>query len=434
MPPLHFLSTEDSARIAIFSQVMRAVRDGMDMEEGYRTFVGMIRRAFPTFCYVEASTSGLKFGQYRITRIAREDGSEAVPDRSPWRIAGVPIQTGGVIAEILARNASCVVPDVSMARSDPVFAELGEYRTIAATPGGLGQSDNWVLVLSRKAGEFDLPYLENLSSRTGMIGATLRSLQTAHELRKANAFIDAEVDQIAKIQRALLPAESPDVPGLDISACSATFDRAGGDFYDYAHLPNDRWAVIIADASGHGPAAAVVAAMLNAILHAYGAGREKKGSIPAPGEVLDFANAQLAAKQIEQSFVTAFLGAWDPATRTFTYARAGHNPPFLLKSSGEIISLDAVGSLPLAILPETTYCQHVQPLDPGDILTLYTDGIVEAFNDSHEPFGEDRLRQAMRSAKGTAAEILATLRQAVQTHTGDRRPTDDQTLVVLRVR
>jgi sigma-B regulation protein RsbU (phosphoserine phosphatase) len=149
--------------------------------------------------------------------------------------------------------------------------------------------------------------------------------------------------------------------------------------------------------------------------------------------VLDYANAQLADKRIEESFVTAFLGAWDAAARTFTYARAGHNPPMLLKSSGDIVELDAVGSLPLAIMPDTRYEQHVQPLESGDLLVLYTDGIVEAANDRGDPFGEERLAQTIRAATGSAANILAALQQAVGEHLQGTRSRDDQTLVVLRV-
>jgi sigma-B regulation protein RsbU (phosphoserine phosphatase) len=433
MPPLQFISTDGSPRLAIFSEVMRVVRDGLDVREAHRALVSAMHRAFPTFCYVEVSTAGLRPGEFCITRARREDGTEAVEDHSPWQTVGVPVRAGGVIAEIVARKAGGMVPQLSIPPDDSVFAELGQYRTVAATPGGLGEPDNWVLVFSRRRGEFNLESLENFVLRVGLVGSSLKNVGVAQDLRRANAFINEEVDRIAAIQRALQPSKAPKVPGLDFAAWSETYDRAGGDYYDYAELPGDRLAVIIADVSGHGPAAAVVAAMLNAILHAFGANRSGRDTPPSPGEVLNFANAQLAAKQIEQSFVTAFLGAWDPSTRTFTYARAGHNPPLLLKSSGAVVWLDAVGSLPLAILDETTYAEHVQPLDRGDVLVLFTDGIVEAANESREHFGEERLLATLRSANGSAADIVAALRQAVQNHAGGARSLDDQTLVVLRV-
>ena len=290
-----------------------------------------------------------------------------------------------------------------------------------------------MVVFDRAPDGFDLESLENMTLRVSLSGVALKNLQIVNELRRANAFIDAEVDRIAAIQQALLPAGPPRVAGLDVAASSLTFDRAGGDLYDYASVPPDRLAVIIADASGHGPSAAVVAAMLNAILHTFPATRRSSDDQPAIGEILTFANAQLTAKRIEHSFVTAFVAMWSPTDRTLAYARAGHNPPLLRTTSGQLRELDAVGGIPLAILPETTYAQHVMRLERGDVVVLFTDGIIDAINNRREPFGDQRLRDAVGKVTGTAEQMLSGLQAALRNHTGDTRPSDDQTLVVLRV-
>ena len=156
--------------------------------------------------------------------------------------------------------------------------------------------------------------------------------------------------------RSLLPEQVPDIPGLEIRAAYETFDRVGGDLYDFQPLslsgselrndPNQPWAILISDASGHGPSAAVVAAMLHAILHAY-------PTVPnGPAEILRHANDQLAKKRIESSFITAFLMFYDPVSRKLTYSCAGHPPPLLKVSlgPGPVKELLCDDGIPLGIM------------------------------------------------------------------------------------
>jgi phosphoserine phosphatase RsbU/P len=153
-----------------------------------------------------------------------------------------------------------------------------------------------------------------------------------------------------------------------------------------------------------------------------------------PTEVLSIANDQLAAKRIEQSFVTAFLAIWDPATAAFVYARAGHNPPLLRRAADAAITeLSGASGLPLGLFPQQTYDQCRLRLSPGDIVLLFSDGIVEAENPTGQPFDLDQLRNAFAgAAHGTAREVLIAIRSALQSHQNGTRPKDDQTLFVLR--
>lgn len=433
MSELRFLETGPTQRLKAFTGILTAVHDDMTMKEAHRALVGAMRKAFTTTCYAEISTIGLTPDQYRVTRVWNPDGSEGVTERSPWLAEGVPIREGGVIAKILEQGEPVIVSELNIPDDDPVYSELGQYRSLQATPGGMGLAGNWVLVLSRETDEFDMTSLENLVVRVALIGSALRNMQTLSELRDANSFINAEMDRIASIQRALLPSATPKVPGLDVAASWQTFDRAGGDLYDFAEIPDGRWGVLIADASGHGPSAAVVAAMLNAIVHAYPARLDETRPAPPLGEMLAFANSQLAAKRIEQSFVTAFVAYWDPAAMSFTYARAGHNPPLLRKAAGGIVELKAVGGLPLAVLPDTVYGQASIELVSGDILLMYTDGIIDAVDENADPFGEERLKSALADCSGSARDILTSLWDAVDLHARHTRSGDDQTMVVLRV-
>jgi sigma-B regulation protein RsbU (phosphoserine phosphatase) len=175
--------------------------------------------------------------------------------------------------------------------------------------------------------------------------------------------------------------------------------------------------------------------MLNAILHTVAGERELRWLTQEISlvEVLKCGNEQMAARCIEQSFVTTFLCVWDPKLRTLTYARAGH-PPAMLLRGGQIKLLDAVGDLPLGIFTETTYSQHTEALEPGDVIVLYTDGLSEAVDEDGEMFNETRLAEAAQSAPNTSAQsVLEHVWNAVVQHQAGATPRDDQTLLVLRV-
>ena len=129
-------------------------------------------------------------------------------------------------------------------------------------------------------------------------------------------------------------------------------------------INEERWAFLIGDVSGHGPAAAVVMAMFHAIIHSYPI------DPTGPGDVLRHVNRHLFAKSIENSFVTAFLGFYEPRTRELIYARAGHNPPLLKEfpHRGQARQLDAVGEIPLGIMEDVKYSESSIVLHPGQTL------------------------------------------------------------------
>jgi phosphoserine phosphatase RsbU/P len=339
------------------------------------------------------------------------------------------------------------VPDFSFRPDDPVFPELGTYHSMAACPGAMRKAENWVFILDARPGNFDIAALEDLALRVLLTGSALENLRIADELRaayqqleKATEFIRSEVTRIAAIQKCLLPSPEPVVPGLDVSAWSETYDQAGGDIYDYTNGPGGRWACMVADASGHGASATVVAAILHTILHTFPQVRRSQtdsGDVSRVEltTVLTFANEQLAAKRIEKSFVTAFLAAWDPITRILSYACAAHNPPLLYRRGDRsMIELSDASGLPLGLFAQAAYKENAVQLSSGDVVVMFSDGIVEAESAAGEQFGIDRLRSVMMSAAaGSAREIVAAIHAAVREHEGGVRPNDDQTVFVLRV-
>jgi sigma-B regulation protein RsbU (phosphoserine phosphatase) len=259
------------------------------------------------------------------------------------------------------------------------------------------------------------------------------------ELEEARRVIRHDLEQIAEIQRKLLPPADHSLPGITLAASYIPFVSAGGDYYDVMPLAPatgnaqqsqiwPRWGAIIADVSGHGPAAAVEAAMLDAILRTY------PNLSDSPAAVLNYANRHFFSRLIRGNFITAFAANYDPQTRLLTYTNAGHNPPFL-RHAGEsprLELLDSSAGIPLGVYRDHS-CDTVQvAMGTDDLLVLYTDGVTEARNAGGEMFGTERLQQTIAACAPEPRLVVATLERALELHRQGTTPTDDQTLLVIR--
>jgi phosphoserine phosphatase RsbU/P len=438
---MHCLDISGSERVATIMELVAALSRAEDPREVLRIFSqGMVKLNGPRG-YVSLSTRGLKPGQYRITRLLSNEGDESLDSFDPWSTQNeMPIHTGGFFGEIIRQAYPEVIHHFHLENDPVVGNKLAGYRSMMAVPiFDQGEPLNWAVFLLPEPEPFTISGLEESIVRSNLVGGTVRKVLMMQELRDAKRRIEREVEQIARIQRSLLPENMPTITGLKIAASYQTFATAGGDYYDFLPLrrievtgepdPNGPWGIIIADASGHGPAAAVVMAMLHAILHAY-------PSIPdGPAEVLEHVNRHMSAKRIEGSFVTAFFAVYDPLSRVLTYARAGHNPPLLKNpgSGGKVTSLDAVGGIPLGILSDTSYENHTVTLESEQTLILYTDGITEASCPDGRMFGQEGLESVLTDCTGRPDCVISSVNTALTEHEGCIQPKDDQTLVAISV-
>ena len=297
----------------------------------------------------------------------------------------------------------------------------------------------WAIGLKKPPKQFTVSNLEETVERAALIGALLENQILASELARAHQQIDRDARRVGELQRALLPASLPRIAGLEIAASYSPLGRAGGDLYDLFPLDErqddrsdvcttpSRWCILVGDVEGHGLAAALVMAIVQAVLHAHPA------EIAKPATLLMHANRQLCAKRFD-GFVTAFLGIYEPASRRLTYASAGHPPPLLRRAAdGSIGALDAVGSCPLGIDASETFQEAAVQLERDDALLLYTDGITEARGNAQDLFGSDRLMRMFRDGGDRPAELIDQLREAVRAHEQGEAAEDDQTLVAARV-
>ncbi len=222
----------------------------------------------------------------------------------------------------------------------------------------------------------------------------------------------------------LLPRRTPVLEGFDIAGAHETSFAVGGDYYEFLPLGEDRWGIAVADVVGKGIAAALLVAAMRASLWAL------VGQDLALRAILRHANRFLHQSAEEGKFVTLFYGVLDVRMLRLIYVNAGHLPPVLLHRDGSCELLEE-GGMPLGLFEDARYLEGFAKLRPGDLLTLYTDGITDASNAADEPYGVERLVSTLLAHRDeTAARLCETVFQDVRQFGG--APADDQTLVVLK--
>ncbi len=235
-----------------------------------------------------------------------------------------------------------------------------------------------------------------------------------------------------EIQSWLVPSHPPEVPGADIAFATRPQNSVAGDYYD-AFYPNaeagpeGKLMVVIADVAGKSVPAALLMATLQASL------RTIAGEGAPLADLVARLNRYACAHSLDgRRFTTAVLSEYDPQTRRLTYVNAGHNAPILRRQNGGLEKLE-VGGLPLGIRSPGYYETASLELQPGDVLIFYTDGVVEAFNEESEEFGEDRWRAVIRTLPVLSAqESLQFLMKPVDEFVGATRQADDITCLVFR--
>ncbi|MAE63322.1 MAG: hypothetical protein CMJ18_03545 [Phycisphaeraceae bacterium] len=434
------LDVSTNPRVAPVMDMVEKLSRVDDPQEVIRVFGEGFRQIRPVGAYLSLSTRGLAEGQYKITRFVADMKRLEEDLADPWADwHRLEVRTGGLLGQIIAGRRPMILHDMKVTEDPAVGDLLAPFGSLMAMPlFDDGDPINWAISLDASPRAFDLNELDESVLRANLVGGTVRNVLMTRRLREANSWIEREINQIASIQRALLPARNPQVPGLGIATFYQTYDRAGGDLYDFISAPSESdasasapFGVLIADASGHGPSAAVVAAMVHAILHTY------PPPVPGAAEVLEYANTHLNTKRIDPSFVTAFLGIFDPASRRLCYSRAGHPPPLLKpdpKSGTKSQRIDAAASFPLGVLERGGYEDAQIVLQPGQTVVLYTDGITEANGPDGEMFGIEGIERSLADCSGEPECVVESIVGDLRRHQSGAQPRDDQTIVALQVR
>jgi len=240
--------------------------------------------------------------------------------------------------------------------------------------------------------------------------------------------IEQELETARSIQASILPGQPPRVPGLDVAVRYVPAASVAGDFYDFLAVDGRRLTVVVADVSGHGVPAALIASMVKVAVAAQAADAE------SPARILT-GMARIFSGQLKTQFITAACLAADPEAGRLTWAGAGHPPPLVWRAREQAVHELAGGGPILGRFGSARYTETTEPLEPGDRVILFTDGIPEAPDLDGEPFGDARLQEHLAGHAALGVEAFAdSLLQRIAAWTGKSGGfEDDLTLIVLGV-
>lgn len=362
-------------------------------------------------------------GQLAVSRFAVLVKSADLPDGTfvfdiPVNRLKLAIEDVRLFAEEFQRNG-----ERALARCSEIMKEC-----VLAAPMKTQNETKGLLLVGEKMNK--KPFTAEEENFLEALGSTaMTALENARlfqeELEKKR--LEDELNLARTIQKGLLPQELPPIEGFDITGMSVSSKQIGGDYYDVIPLGNDEWMLVIADVSGKGTPAALLMANTQAALRALA-----PLNLPLPSMVSRI-NDLLYANTSSDKFVTFFCGRLNSREKTFTFCNAGHNPPLLLRADGTLEGLSE-GGLILGIMETLMpYEEKTVPLDCGDVLLCYTDGVSEALNGENEEFTEERLERSLRACAGESSLcIVEHITRDVQAHAANAPQSDDITMLVLR--
>lgn len=267
--------------------------------------------------------------------------------------------------------------------------------------------------------------LEVLVSAASQVAVSVENA-ILHDASMREELLRRELALAHKVQQGFLPSEPPDIPEYAFFDYYDPAHEVGGDYYDYIPLPANRLALIMADVSGKGIAAALLMAKLSAEI------KYCLASEASPQAALKRLNKVFCTDRWDDRFITLILVVLDPVTHHYWLVNAGHWPALLKKVTGEVrfVGEEKAGP-PLGVTDNVAYDSFVGTFDPGDLLILFTDGMVDAMNSAGEAFGQTRIIDVVRRSSGSPEDVGNRLVQEIHRFVGQRPQTDDMCLVVV---
>lgn len=290
-----------------------------------------------------------------------------------------------------------------------------------------GESIGLVYVDNRvQTGIFDEHDLELLEAIANTAGVAIENARL-HELEVQRARLDRELELARQIQTALIPEAAPEFPGYSLAGEWKSAREVAGDFYDFMPRADGGLAVVIGDVTDKGVPAAFFMALARTSIRA-----SVMADTPVVASMAK-ANQLVCSDSHNGMFVTLYLlhlGAGDGGSCSVS---AGHNPPLWLHAGSDEVSVLPGGSLPLGVEATAEYQEHDLSMQPGDVILLYTDGVIDAVDRDMQAYGMDRLVDQLRScSRLTAKDVIERISSAVHTFSDGMASFDDITLVAVK--
>ncbi|TGL69907.1 GAF domain-containing SpoIIE family protein phosphatase [Leptospira jelokensis] len=337
----------------------------------------------------------------------------------------VPYGTGvsGWVAE---KKESLLIHNLDM---DPRYNKLSPYRfeskSLISAPLIYQNELLGVISINNKISGYafqhsDLDLLTNIAAR---LSNTIKNAQLFHQIVDTGK----ELSRAKNIMQKIMPSNLPKSAGLSYGVSHIPLEQVGGDFYDVTELEDSKFSILIADISGHGLSAAVLAAMSHMVLKNF-----EPDIKLSPSQFLTTLNHMLYGK-LAGNFLTAFYGIIDLKKNSILCANAGHHAPFLIqKPTSSLEQLDVKGKI-LGLIPDLFYEEKTFSFSPGNRLVLYTDGITEHMSKDHNRrYDEDLFQKAiLKSIDLDTQQSANDLIQSAKDYVGSNEFADDVTVLLV---
>jgi sigma-B regulation protein RsbU (phosphoserine phosphatase) len=283
--------------------------------------------------------------------------------------------------------------------------------------------------------------LENATLYKELDDSFHRIEQAKLEVEAYSRALDSELEKGRRMQRDFLPEKIPQPPEWEIAAYLHPAIQVSGDFYDVLQLPDGNLGLVVADVCDKGVGAALFMALFRSLIRVFTfrSGRVEGLSVPkSAGRRLNVlsavheTNSYIARHHGKMGmFATMFVGMLDVSSGKLAYINAGHEPPIILKRSGQPLLLWPTGPA-VGLMPDMIFNTDQVQMDAGEMLIVYTDGVTEASSAADEIFGRKRLHLILENKFLTVSEIIVRIKDDIFEHIGQAPQSDDITLMGVR--
>jgi serine phosphatase RsbU (regulator of sigma subunit) len=411
--------SQDRDLLSIVSQVGIALLPRTTLEDTLKLTIDLVFQAIPA----ERGFLFLKENDNLNCKIARDaHGDPNSPSPSQIQISR------SITNKVLTEGIPILTSD---AMHDPRFQAqqsvvLSNIRSVMAVPLASGEETFGMVYVDNpfhnRFKEEDLKVLTTIASVASIKIEHERLLDERLEKRR----MEEELKVASEIQMRLQPVSPPKLEGWDMTAVSFPCREIGGDYYDYIPRRDGKIALAVGDVSGKGTGAALLMSSVHASVRAQ---TQTNASI---SEIMAEINCYIYENSPSNKYLTLFYSVLDPLTGELVYSNGGHNTPFLIRPTGEMVKLDK-GGLPVGLLPDMCYDEDRVQFHQGDVLVIYSDGITESVNPEDEEFEEARLIEVVKSnLHRSASGIRDRIDEALSRFVGTAAAVDDMTVMIIK--
>lgn len=425
-PTSEILDSEFSTRnelLGLISKVGVTLLSSSGLEDTLNQVATLVFEAVPADRVVIMLRDSEKNNNEMKIAVARERGKDEQPEEV--RISRT------VMEEVLVNGKSVLTAD---AQHDPKFASqtmvLLGVRSVLAVPMSVNEADVFGIIYA------DTPTSERTFSEEHLnILTTLASVAsirvenaTLTEARIEQERLERELELAAEIQQRFQPSSPPIMEDYELQGISFACYEIGGDYYDFIPRHDGKMLIALGDVSGKGTAAALLMSSLHAAIHAQTAA---KSSLL---EMVKSVNEYLAFNTPSNRFITFFVAELDPTNGELNYINAGHNPPLVIRTNGQVQELES-GGFPLGIMPMADFELGKIQLHEGESVIVFSDGVNEAENSDGEEYGMERFKEVVKNnASRSASGLRDKIESSVSAFTKNAPANDDITLVIVKRR